>query len=280
MLKPGYAYVKISAFHNDTIEKFVEAMQALDKSGEMRGLVLDLRGNPGGLLDKSLALAAAFLPPDALLVSMHGRAEYMKRTYKNNDDVLSLKDFRSLQQLPFWVKQIPLVLLVNDWSAAGPEIVTGALQDYRRALIIGMPTFGKDSTQTILPLSEQNNKVATALKLTTARWQTPLGRSSAPAGIAPDILIANEAPDSLQDKALERALVSLKSRYVASTQPELSSDQQSAIASLRKEAFAAIDAPLVFRRRRQWPVPLLSMGAPTQDHTWKASRSGARNRAT
>jgi len=242
MLKPGYAYVKISAFHNDTIEKFVEAMQALDKSGEMRGLVLDLRGNPGGLLDKSLALAAAFLPPDALLVSMHGRAEYMKRTYKNNDDVLSLKDFRSLQQLPFWVKQIPLVLLVNDWSAAGPEIVTGALQDYRRALIIGMPTFGKDSTQTILPLSEQNNKVATALKLTTARWQTPLGRSSAPAGIAPDILIANEAPDSLQDKALERALVSLKSRYVASTQPELSSDQQSAIASLRKEAFAAIDA--------------------------------------
>lgn len=235
MLEPGYAYVKISAFHNDTIEKFVEAMQELDKQGEMKGLVLDLRNNPGGLLDKSLALTAAFLPADALLVTMHGRAEDMKRTFRNNTDDLSLKDFRALQQLPFRVKQIPLVVLVNDWSAAGPEIVTGALQDYRRALIIGMPTFGKDSTQTILPLSEQNNKVETALKLTTARWQTPYGRSSAPAGIAPDILIANAAEDSLEDKALDRALASLKSRE--STQPELSRDQQSAIASLR--SFAA-----------------------------------------
>lgn len=235
MLEPGYAYVKISAFHNDTIEKFVEAMQELDKQGEMKGLVLDLRNNPGGLLDKSLALTAAFLPADALLVTMHGRAEDMKRTFRNNTDDLSLKDFRALQQLPFRVKQIPLVVLVNDWSAAGPEIVTGTLQDYRRALIIGMPTFGKDSTQTILPLSEQNNKVETALKLTTARWQTPYGRSSAPAGIAPDILIANAAEDSLEDNALDRALASLKSRE--STQPELSRDQQSAIASLR--SFAA-----------------------------------------
>ena len=116
----------------------------------------------------------------------------MKRAFRNNNDDLNLKDFRALQQLPFWVKQIPLVVLVNDWSAAGPEIVTGALQDYRRALIIGMPTFGKDSTQTILPLSEQNYEMETALKLTTARWQTPLGRSSAPAGIAPDIFVADK----------------------------------------------------------------------------------------
>ena len=251
MLEPGYAYVKISAFHDETIQKFVETMQALDKPGEMKGLVLDLRSNPGGLLDKSLALAAAFLPPDALLVTMHGRAEYMKRTYKNNDDVLSLKDFRSLQQLPFWVKQIPLVVLVNDWSAAGPEIVTGALQDYRRALIIGMPTFGKDTTQTILPLSEKNNKVETALKLTTARWQTPYGRSSAPAGIAPDILIANEAADSLQDKALDRALAALKRGQSPAIDPAidqalvgqlLDAWNASTIEPLRKEAFAASEA--------------------------------------
>lgn len=262
VLEPGYAYVKISAFHNDTIEKFVETMQALDKQGEMKGLVLDLRGNPGGLLDKSLALAATFLPQDALLVTMHGRAEYMKRTFRNNKDDLALKDFRALQSLPFRVKQISLVVLVNEWSAAGPEIVTGALQDYRRALIIGTPTFGKNSTQTILPLSPEGKKAETALKLTTARWQTPYGRSSAPAGLAPDIFIANEAADSLQDKALDRALVSLKSQYIESTQ--LSSDQQSAIASLRKEAFSASEAGKTDKAIALWSELLDGKSGDTQ----------------
>lgn len=245
LLEPGYGYIRITAFHLGTIDKFVAAMQSLDKqsSGELKGLVLDLRNNPGGLFDKALALAGAFLPHNAELVSIKGRAKDMTHTYTNNfndnNNYLNLKDFQSLQKLPLGVRRVPLVVLVNNQSAAGVEIVVGALQDYRRALILGTPTFGKDSIQTLMALSDK-----TALKLTTARWQTPNGRSSAPAGIAPDIFVAATSKDALQesDPALERALASLKSRYAADTQPEPSSEQQAASETLRKEAIAAGDA--------------------------------------
>lgn len=246
MLEPGYGYIRITSFTLSTIEKFVETMQTLDKQsgGELKGLVLDLRNNPGGRLDNALALAAAFLPRDAKLMSMHGRAEDMTRTYKNNDDDLRRRDLQALQQLPVGLKRIPLVVLINNGSAAGVEIFVGALQDYRRALIVGTPTFGKDSIQTLMTLSPEGTHEETALKLTTARWQTPNGRSSAPAGIAPDIFVAATADDSLQekDKALDRALVSLKNRNAAANAPELSPEQQATFNALRKDAFAANDA--------------------------------------
>lgn len=255
ILEPGYGYIWINSFTLSTIEKFVEIMQALDKQsgGELKGLVLDLRNNPGGRLDNALALAAAFLPRDAKLMSMHGRAADMTRTYKNNDDDLRRRDLQALQQLPVWSKRIPLVVLVNNGSAAGVEIIVGALQDYRRALIVGTPTFGKDSIQTLMTLSQDGTKEETALKLTTARWQTPYGRSSAPAGIAPDIFVATTTEDSLQDKdkTLDRALASLKSRHAA-TQPELSSEQQATLNALRKEAFAASDAQKTDKAIELW----------------------------
>lgn len=247
MLEPGYGYVRISAFYDSTIEKFVETMQALDKQngGALKGLVLDLRNNPGGLLDKSLALAGAFLPQDIELMSTRGRAKNATRVNRNGIGLffhdLSREDSQALEKLPFGVKRVPLVVLANNGSAAGAEIVVGALQDYRRALIVGTPTFGKDSLQTLMSLSLRDD---TALKLTTARWQTPNGRSSAPAGIAPDILIADTAEGSLQenDPALDRALASLKSRHDAGTQPELSPAKQTAIDVLRNDAFTASSA--------------------------------------
>ena len=247
MLEPGYGYVRITAFHDNTIEKFVEAIQALDKQngGEPKGLVLDLRNNPGGLFKKALALAGVFLPEDATLVAVKGRTKEATHDYKNRPDIFDLNlsrvDYQALEHLPFWVKQVPLVALVNGQSAAGVEIIVGALQDYRRALVVGTPTFGKDSIQTIIPISLRDDA---ALKLTTGRWQTPNGRSSAPAGIAPDIVVAASAKDAVEkaDPALDRALVSLKSRYAKDTQPEPSAADKSAIDTLRKAAFAANDA--------------------------------------
>ncbi|MDD4930083.1 MAG: S41 family peptidase [Gallionella sp.] len=216
MLEPGYAYVKISAFYDETIEKFVAAMQALDKPGELKGLVLDLRNNPGGLFAGSMALASVFLPDGAELLNVTERRYGKPVTVQYNDRDLRRSDARALNSYPSGIKRlktIPLVVLVNNGSAAGVEIVAGALQDYRRALIIGTPTFGKDSIQTLIPLGDEPEE--TALKLTTARWHTPKGRSSFPSGIAPDILVEVTASPDADDTALDRALRALKEQNAA-----------------------------------------------------------------
>ncbi len=218
MLESGYAYVKISAFYDETIAKFVDAMRELDKQGELKGLVLDMRNNPGGLFSSSLALAAVFLPDDVKLLIITERRYGKSVTVQYNEHDLRRSDAKALDSYPSVIKklkQIPLVVLVNGGSAAGVEIVAGALQDYNRALIIGSPTFGKDSIQSLITLN--NKPEETALKLTTARWQTPKGRSSFPSGIAPDFPVeAGEvaAPDAT-DVALNRALGLLKDRNAA-----------------------------------------------------------------
>jgi len=264
MLEPGYGYIRISSFTTSTVEKFVEAMLAMDKQGggELKGMVLDLRNNPGGRLDNALALAAAFLPRDVTLMSMRGRAQDMTSTFKNNGGDLNARDFSSLQQLPIWLQRIRLVVLVNNGSAAGVEIFAGAMQDYRRALIVGTPTFGKDSIQTFISVTPEGKQEETALKLTTDRWQTPNGRSSAPTGIAPDIFVAATADEAFQEKdnALERALDSLKrgqppvlnqalvnellDKFYGQSPPPppKKTEQQVAQDALRKNALAASDA--------------------------------------
>lgn len=272
MLEPGYGYVRVSAFYVNTIDKFVETMQALDKQngGALKGLVLDLRNNPGGRLDKALALAGAFLPQDIELMSTRGRAKNATHISRNNYGLfnhdLSREDSQALEKLPFGVKRVPLVVLANNGSAAGAEIVVGALQDYRRALIVGTPTFGKDSIQTLMTLSQEGAKEETALKLTTARWQTPNGRSSAPAGIAPDILIADTAEGSLQenDPTLDRALVSLKRGQAPEPIPGLDEKliqklldnfykySPQMLDDLRKEAFAADKAHQTDKAIERW----------------------------
>ena len=202
LLEPGYAYFRVSQFQEQTGENLARAVerQFKENPGAMKGIVLDLRNDPGGLLNGAVAVSAAFLPAGSLVVYTDGRTEDSKmKLNARPEDYLRgrMKDDYN-RRLPADAKTVPMVVLVNAGSASASEIVAGALQDHKRAVIMGQPTFGKGSVQTILPLG--NN---TAIKLTTARYYTPNGRSIQAKGIMPDIL--------LDDGASERA-VSLKLR--------------------------------------------------------------------
>ncbi len=173
LLEKGYGYVRISQFQSKTADNLLSAMDDLKKEngGPLKGLVLDLRNNPGGVLDGAVAVSDAFLN-DGLIVYTEGRIDDSRMRFTARPgDVLN---------------GAPLVVLVNQGSASASEIVAGALQDDKRALIVGSKTFGKGSVQTILPLSNGG-----AVKLTTARYYTPSGRSIQAEGITPDIQFDN-----------------------------------------------------------------------------------------
>jgi carboxyl-terminal processing protease len=192
MLEPGYGLVRITQFQEHTGENLVTAINDLYKQsgGELKGLVLDLRLNPGGLLNSAVAVSAAFLPKNALVVYTDGRTEdaKMRLTASKENYVRGAFKDDFLSKLPPGVKNVPMVVLVNGASASASEIVAGALQDHHRATILGTQTFGKGSVQTILPLP--NNQ---AVKLTTARYYTPGGRSIQAKGISPDIVVEDAA---------------------------------------------------------------------------------------
>ncbi len=187
LVEPGYAYVRVTQFQEHTPEKMVAALEKMFKEnqGQMTGLILDLRNDPGGLLNAAVAISAAFLPQNALVVYTDGRTEDSKmRLYASSDYYLRGGKDDFMKKLPAAVKNVPMVVLVNGGSASASEIVAGALQDHKRAIVMGTQTFGKGSVQTILPLG--NN---TAIKLTTARYYTPNGRSIQAKGITPDIVV-------------------------------------------------------------------------------------------
>jgi carboxyl-terminal processing protease len=192
LVEPGYAFVRITQFQEHTGENLATALENLIKQnqGPLKGLVLDLRNDPGGLLAGAVAVSAAFLAKDALVVYTEGRTDDAKmRLLANPENYLrghGKNDY--LKSLPDSIKSVPLVVLVNGGSASASEIVAGALQDHKRAVIMGTQTFGKGSVQTVLPLG--NN---TAIKLTTARYYTPGGRSIQAKGIVPDILVEDPA---------------------------------------------------------------------------------------
>ncbi|TAK88413.1 MAG: S41 family peptidase [Betaproteobacteria bacterium] len=187
VIEPGYGWVRVSQFQEATPENLVKQLgQMFRENPELKGLVLDLRNDPGGLLHGAVAVSSAFLAPKSLVVSTDGRAEDAKKKfYATPDDYArGSRGEDVLKQLPAAVKSIPMVVLVNGGSASASEIVAGALQDHKRATIIGTQSFGKGSVQTIMPLG--NN---TAIKLTTARYFTPSGRSIQALGIKPDIVV-------------------------------------------------------------------------------------------
>jgi carboxyl-terminal processing protease len=204
LLEPGYAYFRVSQFQEHTGENLAGSIARLFKEnqGTMKGIVLDLRNDPGGLLNGAVAVSAAFLPQGSLVVYTDGRTEDSKmRLNASPENYLrgrSKDDF--LKKLPPEVKNVPMVVLVNGGSASASEIVAGALQDHRRAVIMGQPTFGKGSVQTILPLG--NN---TAIKLTTARYYTPKGRSIQAKGIVPDIPLDDAAAEKAAGLRLREA---------------------------------------------------------------------------
>ncbi len=195
LLEPGYGLVRITQFQEHTGENLVQAVNDLyrQSGGELKGLVMDLRMNPGGLLNAAVAVSAAFLPKNALVVYTDGRTEDAKMRLTATKENYVRGAFRDdyLAKLPAAVKSVPMVVLVNGASASASEIVAGALQDHHRATLLGTQTFGKGSVQTILPLP--NNQ---AVKLTTARYYTPSGRSIQAKGITPDIVVEDAATDS------------------------------------------------------------------------------------
>lgn len=184
MVEPGYGWIRISQFQEATAESVAKAVQKMYKHGSLKGLVLDLRNDPGGLLYGAVAVSATFLPTDDLVVSTDGRTEDAKKKFYANPDELRGDNDDFLKDLPAAVKKVPMVVLVNGGSASASEIVAGALQDHKRATVMGTQTFGKGSVQTIMPLNND-----TAIKLTTARYYTPSGRSIQLKGITPDIVV-------------------------------------------------------------------------------------------
>jgi carboxyl-terminal processing protease len=189
VIEPGYAWLRVSQFQDRTTEDFVRKLEEIYKSEpNLKGLVLDLRNDPGGLLEGAVAMSAAFLPPEAVVVSTNGQLAEHRQTYKAVPSDYVRRGADPLRRLPEAVKRVPLVVLVNEGSASASEIVAGALQDHKRATIMGSQTFGKGSVQTVRQLSPD-----TALKLTTARYYTPQGKSIQARGILPDVWIDETA---------------------------------------------------------------------------------------
>ena len=193
VVEPGYAWLRLSQFQERTVEDFVTRLEDIYKrEPHLKGLVLDLRNDPGGLLDAAVAISAAFLPEGVTVVSTNGQIEESKSVYKARpEDYLRRRGADPLKRLPAALKSVPLVVLVNEGSASASEIVAGALQDHKRATIMGSQTFGKGSVQTVRPLGPD-----TALKITTARYYTPNGHTIQAKGIVPDIMIDDTAEGS------------------------------------------------------------------------------------
>jgi len=224
LLEPGYAYFRVTQFQGPTGEALANAIQTVFKEnqGPMKGIVLDLRNDPGGLLSGAVAVSAAFLPKNDLVVYTDGRTEDAKMRLTASPENYLQRTGRPdyLAKLPPEVKDVPMVVLVNGGSASASEIVAGALQDHQRAVIMGTQTFGKASVQTVLPLGN-----GTAIKLTTARYYTPNGRSIQAKGIVPDITL---------DDGARTDMVALKMRE---------SDLSKHLANDRLENVAAVGAP-------------------------------------
>jgi len=190
LLEPGYAWVRISQFQEPTVDDLAAKLSSLyQQDPNLKGLVLDLRNDPGGLLQGAIGVAAAFLPRDAQIVSTSGQLPDSRQEFYGRPEYYVLNgEADPLARVPAAFKHLPMVVLVNTGSASASEIVAGALQDYKRAIIMGSQTFGKGSVQTIRPLVND-----TAVKLTTARYYTPQGRSIQAKGIVPDLVVDESA---------------------------------------------------------------------------------------
>jgi len=259
MVEPGYAWVRVSQFQDRTVDDFVAKVEQLYKQDpNLKGMVLDLRNDPGGLLDGAIAISAAFLPSDVVVVSTNGQLPDSRATYRAAPEYYARRGGGNdpLRRLPAAIKKVPLVVLVNEGSASASEIVAGALQDHKRATIMGAQSFGKGSVQTVRPLSAE-----TALKITTARYYTPTGRAIQARGIVPDIFLDETAEGNVfaalrvREADLERHLPNAAS---AGTE----GDKDPARQRERDAARARLEAEQA--RTNQPPKPLPEFGS-TED---------------
>lgn len=222
MLEDGYGYLRITSFQSKTGDNVTEAVNEMKKSGDLKGLVLDLRNNPGGVLNAAVSVSDAFLD-SGLVVYTDGRIEDAKMKFNATPGDL--------------LKGAPIVVLINAGSASASEIVAGALQDHKRAIIMGEKTFGKGSVQTILPTSNGG-----AVKLTTARYYTPSGRSIQAEGITPDVPISKVKLEMVQQSEFspikEADLVNHLSNEKAGKKDDLKGQEKA------EESLAVQDYPL------------------------------------
>ena len=202
LIEPSYGYLRLTHFSETTGEDVRKALDTLkhQSKGPLAGLVLDLRNNPGGVLDAAVEVSDAFLD-HGLIVSADGRQAESR--------------FRLEAQPGDLIGGAPMAVIVNRGSASAAEIVAGALQDHHRAVIVGTPTFGKGSVQTVMPLSQGR-----AVKLTTSRYYTPSGRSIHKRGITPEVEIEQGGSGDASDAAVARALELVKTRRVATAQSQ------------------------------------------------------------
>ncbi len=186
VVEPGYAWLRISQFQERTVDDFARKLTEIyQQEPNLKGLVLDLRNDPGGVLEGAIAVSAAFLPSGVDVVSTKGQLAAAQATFRATPEhYVRRGQGDPLRKLPAALKKLPLIVLVNEGSASASEIVAGALQDHGRAVIMGAQTFGKGSVQTIRQLSADS-----AVKLTTARFYTPKGHAIQTKGILPDVML-------------------------------------------------------------------------------------------
>ncbi len=218
-LDQGYGYVRISSFQSGTANDLRKALDRLEvENPGMQGLVLDLRNDPGGLLDQAVEVSDEFLD-EGLIVYTGGRLETQKMRFEAH------KNTKQQQH------HYPMVVLVNSGSASASEIVAGALQDHKRAIIMGEQTFGKGSVQTVIPLNE-----GSALRLTTSLYYTPSGRSIQAKGITPDIMVRKENPKTEESQGDEATRIREKDlpRHMEIKKTEPAHKQEAAKAEGKK----------------------------------------------
>ena len=245
LTEPGYAYARVTQFQEHTGEDLAKAINAMhaENKGPFKGFVLDLRNDPGGLLNGAVGVSAAFLPKDTLVVYTEGRAPDSKMNLTVNPENYArggaANDY--MRDIPADLKTVPMVVLINAGSASASEIVAGALQDHKRATLIGVRSFGKGSVQTIMPM---NN--GAAIKLTTARYFTPKGRSIQAKGIEPDYYVEDgtDQSNNIHEADLSRHLSNPKDAPSGSAKPDNTAAAAAAKAKLNEKKFAEASAPI------------------------------------
>ena len=244
LVEDGYGYLRVTSFQENTVAAMVKNLNDLYKPGPLKGLVLDLRNDPGGLLNTAIGVSAAFLPEKTLVTSTDGRTPDAKHQfYALPEDYLRGSREDVLKTLPEGTRKVPMVVLINGGSASASEIVAGALQDHKRAVVMGTTSFGKGSVQTVLPLPGN-----TAIKLTTARYFTPSGRSIQAKGIVPDIVVeesANGSPSSmrLREADLENHLENSNKDGVVSKPPQVKAPPKAKSGPVKDETDEPAEAP-------------------------------------
>ncbi len=232
VIEPGYAWIRLSQFQERTVEDFARKMEEIYKQEpHLKGLVLDLRNDPGGYLDAAVAVSAAFLPENVVVVSANGQLAESKFVHKAAPEFYHRRGgpdpLKRLQEVTKGaLKSVPLVVLVNEGSASASEIVAGALQDHKRATLLGSQTFGKGSVQTAVcldPSYRMDNCPTAGLKLTTSRYYTPSGKSIQAKGIVPDVMV-DETEEGNLFAALRTREADLE-KHLASGQGEEKKDE-------------------------------------------------------